>query len=131
MTEQRQTGSETRDGFEDSPVSKPVVVPQVKLLESSTIREVHFTRDLHARAEQHTVMMLPACALEELRQRRDALPGRTEWRSEAVVPQREAALAANVGWEAAALGGTAGSEEDDEERNNDTENIGIHCSRSR
>lgn len=132
MTEQRQTGSETRDGLEDFPVSKPPVVPEVKLLEASTItRDLNFTRDQLARTEQQTVMMLTACALEELRQGRDALPGRSERRSEAVVPQREAALAANVSWEAAALDGTAAAEEDDEERNDDTENIGIHCSGSR
>jgi len=132
MTEQRQTGSETRDGFEDSPVSKPLVVPEMKLLEGSTIRRaLHLTRDQRARTEQEALMMLPACALEELRQRRDVLPGRTERRSEAVVPQREAALTADVGGEAAALDGTAVAVEEDEERNDDTENIGVHYSLSK
>lgn len=127
MAERRQTGRETRDGFEHFPVGEPLVVPEVKLLEGSTVgRGLHLTRDQSARAEQNALLVLPACALKELRERCDALPRGAERWIEAVIAQREAGLAAGFGGDATALVGAAAAVEKDEERNHEADNVGVH-----
>lgn len=122
MAERRQTGRETRDGFEHFPVGEPLVVPEVKLLEGSTVgRGLHLTRDQSTCAEQHAPRVLPACVLEELRERCDALPRGAEQRVEAVVAQREAGLAIGFDGDAAMLVGAAAAVEEDKEWNHEAD----------
>jgi len=130
MSEEGQPRGEVRNDIEDSVVGEPAVVSQVKLLERpAVVPALHFPRQHHARAEEDPLRVRFARLFEELRERSNTFPRTLDRRLEPAVAEDQTGLVPGLDRNAAPFSRIlVADDKRDEEREYDSENVGIHGS---
>ena len=128
MSEEGQPRGKARNDIEDSGVGEPAVVSQVKLLERPAVMPaLHFPCQHHARAEEDPLRVRFARLFEELRERCDAFPRTLDRGVEPAVADGQTDLITGLERNAALFARIlVADEKRDEEREYDSENVGIH-----